>query len=129
MIPDRAILPMTVGLMGGFFCGMVHAILQKHGEPVLTLAVIGTAAAAASGLVSVLGEDASGQMPVAIFRALFGAALFLCVDFGLLAFMRDGDFALAAVLLTGAGVSMAMLASSRGRDTRERTDAAGQHDG
>jgi hypothetical protein len=122
MVPDRAILPLSVGLMGGFTVGMIDSILQKQGDPVITLAVIGAVAAGVAGAASVVGVHGRHKASVAILRAFYGAALFLCVNFAIQAFMHSADFLLMLVLLIGAAISAIMLALPRADTEPERRE-------
>lgn len=120
MIPDRAIMPLAVALMGGFTIGMIDSILQKQGAPVVTLAVIGAVASAVAGAASVIGVCGRDRGSVALLRAFYGAALFLCIDLGLQAFLRDGRFLLMLVLLLGAAGCTIMLVIPRADPGHER---------
>jgi len=122
MVPDRAILPLAVALMGGFTVGMIDAILQKQGASVVTLAVIGAVASAAAGAVSVIGVRGRGKPSVALLRAFYGAALFLCVNLGIQAFMRDANFPVMIILFIGAVVAGLMLAAPRADTTPDDRD-------
>jgi hypothetical protein len=114
-MPDRAIIPLTIAVMGGFFCGLVGSVLLLADGPILAIAVVGALAATAAGLVSVIGVPGEGHATVAILRAFYAALLFLAVDLGLVEFLRNGSFGLALVLWIGGGLAAGMLVTPRVR--------------
>jgi hypothetical protein len=74
----------------------------------------------------VIGEPGRGRAGVAVLRAFFAAALFLCVDLGLQAFLRDGRAILALVLILAAFGSAAMLMAARLRPPQPPRGASPQ---
>jgi hypothetical protein len=115
-MPDRAIIPLTVAVMGGFFCGLVGSVLLMQDPAILAIAIAGTAAAALAGAVSVVGVPGRGHASVAILRALYAALLFLAIDLGLVQFLRNGSFLYALVLWIGGALAAGMLVTPRVRD-------------
>lgn len=116
-MPDRAIIPLTIAVMGGFFCGLVGSVLLLDDPSILAIAVVGTVASALAGAVSVVGVRGEGHVTVAILRAFYAALLFLAVDLGLVQFLRNGSFGLALVLWIGGGLAAGMLVAPRVRST------------
>jgi hypothetical protein len=112
-MPDRAIIPLTIAVMGGFFCGLVGSVLLLADGPILTLAIVGAVASLLAGAVSVLGVEGRGHVSVAILRAFYAALLFLAIDLGLVEFLRNGSFGLALVLWIAGGLAAAMLVAPR----------------
>jgi hypothetical protein len=112
-MPDRAILPITVAVMGGFFCGLIGSVLELQNPAIVTLAIFGALAALTAGAASVLGVEGRGHASVAILRAFYAALLFLAIDLGLVQFLRDGKFGLALILWIAGGLAAAMLAAPR----------------
>jgi hypothetical protein len=115
-MPDRAIIPLTIAVMGGFFCGLVGSVLMLQDPAILAIAVAGTVATSAAGLVSVIGVPGRGRATVAVLRAFYGALLFLAIDLGLVQFLRNGSFAAALVLWIGGALAAGMLVTPRVRD-------------
>jgi hypothetical protein len=115
-MPDRAIIPLSIAVMGGFFAGLVGSVLLMQDGPIATIAIAGAAATALAGLVSVLGVPGRGHVTVAILRAFYGALLFLAIDLGLVQFLRNGSFIYALVLWIAGALAAAMLISPRVRD-------------
>ncbi|HET6510375.1 MAG TPA: hypothetical protein VFG42_26510 [Baekduia sp.] len=118
-MPDRAIIPLTVAVMGGFFCGLVGSVLILDDGPIATLAIVGAIASILAGAVSVVGEPGSGRASVAILRAFYAALLFLAIDLGLVEFLRNGSFGLALILWIAGGLAAAMLVSARVESTTQ----------
>jgi hypothetical protein len=116
-MPDRAIIPLTIAVMGGFFCGLVGSVLILDDGAILAIAVVGTLAAVLAGGVSVLGVEGRGHVTVAILRMFYAALLFLAIDLGLVEFLRNGSFGLALVLWIAGGLAAAMLVAPRVRST------------
>jgi hypothetical protein len=114
-MPDRAIIPLTVAVMGGFFCGLVGSVLLLQDPAILAIAVAGTIATVLAGVASVLGVPGRGHASVAILRAFYGALLFLAIDLGLVEFLRNGSFIYAVVLWIGGALAAAMLVAPRVR--------------
>jgi hypothetical protein len=114
-MPDRAIIPLTIAVMGGFFCGLVGSVLLLQDPAILAIAVAGTIATVLAALASVVGVPGEGRARVAILRAFYGALLFLAIDLGLVAFLRNGSFFHAVVLWIGGAVAAAMLVAPRVR--------------
>lgn len=112
-MPDRAIIPLTIAIMGGFFCGLVGSVLILDDGPILAIAVVGTTASVLAGLVSVLGVPGRGHVTVAILRAFYAALLFLAIDLGLVEFLRNGSFGLALILWIAGGLAAGMLIAPR----------------
>jgi hypothetical protein len=123
-MPDRAIIPFTVATMGGFFCGLVGAVLELQNGPIAVIALAGVLATAPAGAASVLGIDGEDKVSVGILRVFYGVLLFLAVDYGLVKFLRDGQFGIALVLWIGAGLAAAMLAKPRVREPRRAPHTA-----
>jgi hypothetical protein len=118
-MPDRAIIPFTAATMGGFFCGLVGAVLELQNGAIAVIAVAGAAATALAGAASVLGIRGEDRGSVGVLRVFYGVLLFLAVDYGLVKFLRDGQFGIALVLWIGAGFAAGMLATPRVREPRE----------
>lgn len=116
-MPDRAIIPLTIAIMGGFFCGLVGSVLILDDGSILAIAVAGTIASVLAGAVSVLGVEGRGHVGVAILRAFYAALLFLAIDLGLVEFLRNGSFGLALVLWIAGGLAAGMLIAPRVRST------------
>jgi hypothetical protein len=116
-MPDRAIIPLTIAVMGGFFCGLVGSVLLLDDGPILAIAVAGTVASLLAGAVSVIGVEGRGHVSVAILRAFYAALLFLAIDLSLVEFLRNGSFLLAVVLWIAAGLAAGMLIAPRVRST------------
>jgi hypothetical protein len=114
-MPDRAIIPLTVAVMGGFFCGLVGSVLLLQDGPIATIAIAGAVATVLAAGASVLGVPGDGHLTVAIMRMFYGACPFLAIDLGLVQFLRNGSFALALVLWIAGGLAAAMLAAPRVR--------------
>ena len=114
-MPDRAIIPFTVSLMGGFFCGLMCSVLQLGAGPTAVLAIAGAVASLLAALASVVGCEGEERAQVATLRACFAVALFLSVDFALVSFLRDARGFAALVLLLVAAVCAGMLATPRVR--------------
>ncbi|WP_027004636.1 hypothetical protein [Conexibacter woesei] len=115
-MPDRAIIPLALAVMGGFFIGLVGSVLLLQDGPIVVLAVAGASATALGGLVSVVGIPGEGRATVAILRAFYGALLFLAIDLGLVQFLRNGSFIYALVLWIAGAFAAAMLVTPRVRD-------------
>jgi hypothetical protein len=122
-MPDRAIIPLTVAVMGGFFCGLVGSVLLLQDGPIAAIAVAGTIATLVAAGASVLGVPGRGHVSVAVLRMFYGACLFLCVDLGLVQFLRNGSFFYALVLWIGGALAAGMLVSPRVRDPEPRGNA------
>jgi hypothetical protein len=114
-MPDRAIIPLTIAVMGGFFCGLVGSVLLLQDPAILAIAAAGTAAAVLAGAASVIGVPGRGHASVAILRAFYAALLFLAIDLGLVEFLRNGSFLYAVVLWIGGALAAAMLVAPRVR--------------
>jgi hypothetical protein len=123
-MPDRAIIPFTFATMGGFFCGLVGAVLELQNGPIAIIALAGVVATTLAALASVVGVEGHGHRNVAILRVLYAVLLFLAIDFGLVKFLRDGQFGIALVLWIGGAVAAGLLASPRVREPREHPGAA-----
>jgi hypothetical protein len=115
-MPDRAIIPLSIAVMGGFFAGLIGSVLLMQDGPIATIAIFGAAATALAGAASVLGVPGRGHVSVAILRAFYGALLFLAIDLGLVQFLRNGSFIYALVLWIAGALAAAMLAAPRVRD-------------
>jgi hypothetical protein len=115
-MPDRAIIPLTVAVMGGFFCGLVGSVLLLQDGPIAAIAVAGTIATVLAAGASVIGVPGRGHVSVAILRMFYGACLFLSIDLGLVQFLRNGSFIYALVLWIGGALAAGMLVSPRVRD-------------
>jgi hypothetical protein len=114
-MPDRAIIPLTVAVMGGFFCGLVGSVLLLQDPAILAIAVAGTAATVLAAAASVLGVPGRGHVSVALLRMFYGACLFLAIDLGLVQFLRNGSFLYAVVLWIGGALAAGMLVAPRVR--------------
>ena len=114
-MPDRAIIPLTVAVMGGFFCGLIGSVLLMQDPAILAIAVAGTLATVLAAAASVLGVPGRGHATVAILRMFYGACLFLAIDLGLVQFLRNGSFLYAVVLWIGGALAAAMLVAPRVR--------------
>jgi hypothetical protein len=114
-MPDRAIIPLTVAVMGGFFCGLVGSVLLLQDGAILAIAVAGTLATVLAAAASVLGVPGRGHASVAILRMFYGACLFLAIDLGLVQFLRNGSFLYAVVLWIGGALAAGMLVTPRVR--------------
>jgi hypothetical protein len=126
-MPDRAIIPFTVAAMGGFFCGLVGAVLELQNGPIATIAFCGALATALAAAASVLGVPGEDHLSVLVLRVFYGVLLFVAVDFGLVKFLRDGQFGMAMVLWIAGALAAGMLATPRVKDPpeeRERQDAS-----
>jgi drug/metabolite transporter (DMT)-like permease len=130
-MPDRAIIPFTVAVMGGFFCGLLCSVLQLQDGPVATVAVAGATAAALAGAVSVLGCEGRdrSRLEVGILRTFYAVVLFLAIDYALVSFLRDASPLAAAVLLLLAALAAGMLATPRVQPQRDAAPDARRHDG
>ena len=115
-MPDRAIIPLSIAVMGGFFAGLIGSVLLMQDGPIATIAIFGAAATALAGAASVLGVPGRGHVTVAILRAFYGALLFLAIDLGLVQFLRNGSFIYALVLWIAGVAAAAMLVAPRVRD-------------
>ena len=118
-MPDRAIIPFTIAVMGGFFCGLLCSVLQLQNGPTLTIAIAGAVASALAAVASVLGCEGKDRVSVGILRTFYAVLLFLAIDFALVAFLRDARAFAALVLLLGAGLAAGMLATPRVGPTDE----------
>jgi hypothetical protein len=116
-MPDRAIIPLTIAVMGGFFCGLVGSVLLLDDGPILAMAIGGTIASVLAGAVSVAGEGGRGHATVAILRAFYAGLLFLAIDLGLVEFLHNGSFGLALILWVAGGLAGGMLVTPRVRPT------------
>jgi hypothetical protein len=114
-MPDRAIIPLTIAVMGGFFCGLIGSVLLLQDGPITAMAIAGTIATVLAAGASVLGVPGDGHVSVAILRMFYGACLFLAIDLGLVQFLRNGSFILALVLWIAGGLAAAMLVAPRVR--------------
>ena len=123
-MPDRAIIPFTVAVMGGFFCGLLCSVLQLQGGQIAAIAVAGAVASALAAAASVVGCAGEDRRQVGILRTFYAVLLFLAVDFALVSFLRDARPFAAVVLLLGAALAAGMLATPRVRapepERRER---------
>jgi hypothetical protein len=117
-MPDRAIIPFTIATMGGFFCGLLGAVLQLQDGQIVTIAIAGAVATVLAAVASVLGCEGEDRRSVAILRLFYGVCLFLAIDFGLVTFLRDGEFGIALVLWLGGAVAAGMLATPHVREPR-----------
>jgi len=122
-MPDRAVIPFTVSVMGGFFCGLIGSVLELQNGPIVAIAVAGAIAALIAALVSVAGCEGEDRGSVAILRAFFAVCLFLAIDLGLVSFLRDAHPFAALVLFIGAAISAGMLASPRVRQADDERTA------
>jgi hypothetical protein len=122
-MPDRAIIPFTVATMGGFFCGLVGAVLEMDNGPIAAIAVVGAVASALAGAASVIGCEGEDRSSVATLRVFYAVCLFLAIDVGLVLFLRDGQFGLAVVLWLGAAVAAGMLATPHVQPGEQRSGA------
>jgi hypothetical protein len=111
-MPDRAIIPFTVAIMGGFFCGLLCSVLQLQSGPTLAIAIAGAVASVLAALASVVGCEGD-RRDVAILRVFYAVLLFLAVDFALVSFLRDAHGFAALVLLLVAALAAGMLATPR----------------
>lgn len=116
-MPDRAIPPLLAGAAAGFVCGIIAAVLQLTGVPVLLIALAGAALVLLSGAASTVGvEGAPGEKPVVGgLRGGLGVALFLCVYLAILSLLRDGNVLLCLLLLVAAGICGILLTRLRVR--------------
>src|SRR5258707_6357717 len=112
-MPDRAIIPFTVAVMGGFFCGLVGSVLELQNPAIATIAAAGTLATVLAAAASVLGVEGRGRGAVAILRMFYGACLFVAIDLGLVQFLRDGRFGIALVLRIGGALAARMPPARR----------------
>jgi hypothetical protein len=112
-MPDRAIIPLTIAVMGGFFCGLIGSVLLLQDGPITTMAIAGTIATVLAAAASVLGVPGTGHVTVAILRMFYGACVFLAIDLGLVEFLRNGSFGLALILWIAAGLAASMLIAPR----------------
>src|SRR4051812_47668991 len=110
-MPDRAIIPLTAGVMGGFFCGLLCSVLQLLNGPTIAIAAVGALASMLAAAASVVGTPGPNRGAVAVLRVFYAVLLFLAVDFGLVSFLRDDRPLRALALLLLAGLSAAMLAT------------------
>ena len=115
-MPDRAIIPLTIAVMAGFFCGLIGSVLLLQDPAILAMAIAGTVGTVLAAAGSVVGEPGRGHVTVAILRAFYGALLFLAIDLGLVQFLRNGSFIYAVVLWIGGALAAGMLVAARARD-------------
>jgi hypothetical protein len=115
-MPDRAIIPLTVAVMGGFFCGLVGSVLLLQDGPIAAIAIAGTIATLIAAAASVLGVPGRGHLTVAILRMFYGACLFLAIDLGLVQFLRNGSFIYALLLWIAGALAAGMLVTPRVQD-------------
>jgi hypothetical protein len=125
-MPDRAIIPFTVATMGGFFCGLVGAVLELQNGPIAIIAIAGSVAVALAAGSSVLGCEGEDRVNVGVLRAFFAVLLFLAIDYSLVVFLRDARFFMAVVMWIAAGVAAAMLAKPRVREPRDAAEPQGE---
>ena len=125
-MPDRAIIPFTVAVMGGFFCGLLCSVLQLQNGPTTVIAIVGVVASALAAMASVLGCEGEDRRTVVILRTFYAVMLFLAIDLALVSFLRDAHAFTALVLLLAAALAAGMLATPRlrepRRDERPRAD-------
>jgi hypothetical protein len=124
-MPDRAIIPFTVATMGGFVCGLIGAVLELQNGPIATIAVFGALATALAAAASVLGVPGEDHVSVGILRVFYGVLLFVAIDFGLVKFLRDGQFGVAMVLWIGGALAAGMLATPRVKDPQQPRERQG----
>jgi peptidoglycan/LPS O-acetylase OafA/YrhL len=122
-MPDRAIIPFSVAVMGGFVCGMIGSVLQLQNGPIAAIAVAGAFGAAIAGIASVAGCEGRRRRDVALLRTFYAVVLFLAVDYALVSFLRDARPFAAIVLLLLAGLAAGMLATPR-VESEPRRDGA-----
>jgi TRAP-type C4-dicarboxylate transport system permease small subunit len=115
-MPDRAIIPLTIAVMGGFFCGLIGSVLLLQDGPITTMAIAGTVATVLAATASVLGVRGRGHASVAILRMFYGACVFLSIDLGLVEFLRNGSFIKALILWIGGALAAGMLVAPRVQD-------------
>ncbi len=96
-MPDRAIVPLSPAVAGGFIVGLIAAVLQLSRGPMLILLAVGAAATFAAGAVSVGGTRGGGgeKLVVGLLRAGLGAGVFALIYVAMIRFLRDGELLLA----------------------------------
>src|ERR1700750_2011202 len=108
-MPDRAIIPLTIAVMGGFFCGLIGSVLLLQDRPIAAIAIAGTIATLIAAAASLLRVSGRGHLTVAILRIFYAACLFLAIDLGLVQFLRNGSFIYALVLWIAGALAAGML--------------------
>jgi hypothetical protein len=104
-MPDRAIVPLVCGGSAGFLCGLMASVLEMSGAAEIIVMLAAASFGAAAGAASTIGAPGNPEdrRVVMRLRAGLGAAFAALLYFGMLTFLRDGQFILAILLFALAG--------------------------
>ncbi|HET8536040.1 MAG TPA: hypothetical protein VFL73_02570 [Solirubrobacteraceae bacterium] len=116
-VPDRAIVSIGPALSLSFLLGLIAAMELLGRSSRLELGLIGAAAVAITGPLSVIGLHASffDGLVVGVLRGLLAAAAFALIYLGMIRFASLGEIALGLALFVAGGLAIYFLAQLRVR--------------